>query len=233
VLDAVLTPAKTLQARVSAPDRERLDQYFSAVRDLEQRLVGNQEWAVRPKPEVDYKPPKDVADPNDDLTRLELMLDLTYLAFQTDSTRFATLYVGGSNSVQPIPGISIEYHSLSHHGQDPEKLEQLKIVQTRQMAAVGKLLAKLQNTPDAGGGKLLDHTAVLFGAAMGNASSHNCKNLPIALAGGGFRHGQHIAFDHVENAPLCRLYVSLLQWLGIETDRFGTGVGTLPGLELA
>ncbi len=230
VLDAVLSPAKQLQERVSAPDRERLDQYFSAVRDLEQRLVGNQEWATRPKPQVDYAPPKDVTDPNDDITRLKLMLDLTYLALQTDSTRFVTLYVGGSNSVQPIPGVSIEYHSLSHHGQDPEKLTQLKIIQSQQMEAVASLLKKLQNTPE-GSSAMLDRTAVLFGSAMGNASSHNCKNLPIVLAGGGFRHGQHLAFDKDDNTPLCRLYVSMLQWLGVETDQFGTGKGTLPNLE--
>ncbi len=232
VLDAVLTPAKELHSRVSPPDRERLDQYFSAVRDLEQRLVGNQECAIRPKPTVDYKAPKDVIDPNDDLMRLKLMLDLIQLAFQTDTTRLATLYVGGSNSVQPIPGVSIEYHSLSHHGQDPEKLEQLKIIQMNQMAAVGELLGKLKQTKEEGG-CLLDNTAVMFGAAMGNASSHSCKNLPIALAGGGFRHGQHLAFDKDSNAPLCRLYVSMLQWLGVETDSFGSGSGTLPGLEFA
>lgn len=231
VLDAVLSPAKQLQDRVSAPDRERLDQYFSAVRDLEQRLVGNQEWATRPKPQVDYTPPKDVTDPNDDITRLKLMLDLTYLALQTDSTRFVTLYVGGSNSVQPIPGVSIEYHSLSHHGQDPEKLTQLKIIQSQQMEAVANLLKKLQNTPE-GSSAMLDRTAVMFGSAMGNASSHNCKNLPIVLAGGGFRHGQHLAFDKDDNTPLCRLYVSMLQWLGVETDQFGTGKGTLPNLEV-
>ena len=217
---------------MSAPDRERLDQYFSAVRDLEQSLVGNQEWATKPKPQVDYRAPKDVADPNDDVTRLELMLDLIHLAFQTDSTRFATLYVGGSNSVQPIPGVSLEYHNLSHHGQDPEKLAQLRIIESRQQAAVGKLIRKLSATREAGG-TLLDNTAVLFGSAMGNASSHNCKNLPIVLAGGGFRHGQHLAFNKDENTPLCRLYVSMLQWLGIETDRFASGTGTLPGLEMA
>ena len=232
VLDAVLVPAKELKSKVSAPDRERLDQYFWAVRDLEQRLVGNQEWALKPKPTVDYKQPKDVSDPNDDLTRLKLMLDLIHLAFQTDTTRLATLYVGGSNSVQPIPGVSIEYHSLSHHGQDPEKLAQLKIVQMNQMAAVGELLGKLQGTKEAGG-CLLDNTAVMFGAAMGNASSHNCKNLPIALAGGSFKHGQHLSFSPDDNTPLCRLYVSLLQWIGIETDTFGSGIGTLPGLEFA
>ncbi|MBI3878919.1 MAG: DUF1552 domain-containing protein [Verrucomicrobia bacterium] len=230
VLDAVLSPAKQLQARVSAPDRERLDQYFSAVRDLEQRMVGNQEWATKPKPVVAYKAPKDVSDPNDDLARLKLMMDLIYLAVQTDSTRFLTLYVGGSNAVQPIPGVNIEYHSLSHHGQDPEKLSQLKIIQTRQMEAVGGLLKKLNETKE-GGHSLLDHTSLLFGSAMGNASSHNCKNLPIVLAGGRFKHGQHLAFSKDENTPLCRVYVSMLQSLGVETDQFATGKGTLPGLE--
>jgi hypothetical protein len=173
-----------------------------------------------------------VADPNDDATRLELMLDMIHLALQTDSTRFATLYIGGSNSVQPIEGVSLEYHNLSHHGQDPDKLAQLKIIESRQQAAVGKLIRKLRDTREAGG-TLLDNTAVMFGSAMGNASSHNCKNLPIVLAGGGFRHGQHLAFNKDENTPLCRLYVSLLQWLGVETDRFGSGNGTLPGIERA
>jgi hypothetical protein len=231
VMDAVLTPARQLQAQVSPPDRERLDQYFSAVREVEQRLANSQAWAKKPKPKIDYAPPKDVTDPNDDLTRLKLMLDLVHLAFQTDSTRFVTLYVGGSNSVQPIPGVSIEYHSLSHHGQDPEKLAQLKIIQVKQMTAVGELITKLQSTKE-GGRTLLDRTAVMFGSAMGNASSHNCKNLPIVLAGGGFKHGQHLAFDREDNTPLCRLYVSMLQWFGVETDQFGTGKGTLPGLEI-
>jgi len=232
VMDAVLGPAKRLQAQVSAPDRERLDQYFAAVRDVEQRLMSGQEWAKKPKPKVDYAPPKDIADPNDDVGRLKLLLDLVSLAFQTDSTRFVTLYVTGSNAVQPIPGVSMEYHSLSHHGQDPEKLGQLKIVQSRQMEAVGGLLGKLRATRE-GGDTLLDRTAVLFGSAMGNASSHNCKNLPIVLAGGGFKHGRHLAFDQENNTPLCRLYVSLLQRFGVEIDQFATGKGSLTGLEPA
>lgn len=232
VLDAVLGPAKNLQGKVSEPDRERLEQYFSAVRDVEQRLVDGKEWAKKPKPKVDYAAPKDVANPNDDLTRLKLMLDLMHLAIQTDSTRFITLYIGGSNSVQPVDGISIEYHSLSHHGQDPEKLAQLKIIQTKQMAMIGEFLGKLKNGKE-GNETLLDRTSVLVGSAMGNASSHNCKNLPIVLAGGGFKHGQHIAFDQENNTPLCRLYVSMLQRMGIETDQFATGKGTLPGLEMA
>jgi len=229
IMDAVLTPARQLQSRVSAPDRERLDQYFSAVREVEQRLASSQEWATRPKAPVDYKPPVDVANPNDDLARLKLMLDLVQLALETDSTRFITLYVTGSNAVQPVPGISMEYHGLSHHGQDPEKLSQLAILQTRQMEMVGAFLIRLTAAKEADQ-TVLDRTMVLLGAAMGNASSHNCKNLPIILAGGGFKHGQHIAFDQDNNTALCRLYVSMLQRLGIDTDRFGSGNGTLPKL---
>jgi hypothetical protein len=231
VMDTVLGPAKRLQGQVSAPDRERLEQYFSAVRDVEQRLAGNREWARKPKPKVNYAPPKDVTNPNDDLTRLSLMLDLAYLALQTDSTRFVTLFVDGSNAVQPIPGVSLEYHSLSHHGQDEEKLGQLKIIQTKQMTSVGEFLGKMRKTKE-GDQTLLDRTMVMAGSAMGNASSHNCQNLPILLAGGGFKHGQHIAFDQKNNTPLCRLYVSMLQRIGVEVDRFGSGKGTLPGLEM-
>ena len=231
-MDAVLAPARDLQKEVSTHDREKLDQYFSAVRDVEKRLTSNQEWARRPRPVVTYAPPRDVANPNDDLTRLKLMLDLTHLALQTDSTRFIALYIGGSNAVQPIDGVSIEYHSLSHHGQDPEKLAQLRIIQTKQLEAVGKFLGKLRQSRE-GDQNLLDRTAVLFGSAMGNASSHNCKNLPIILAGGGFRHGQHLVFDRENNTPLGRLYVSMLQRLAVETDQFVSGRGTLPGLAMA
>ena len=228
MMDAVLGPAKRLQARGERPDRERLDQYFSAVRDVEQRLAAGREWAGKPKPKVDYARPRDVADPADDIGRLRLLLDLVYLAFQTDSTRFTTLYVNGSNAVQPIPGVSIEYHSLSHHGRDPEKLAQLKIVESRQMAAVGEFLGKLHKTRE-NGGTLLERTTVMCGSAMGNASSHNCKNLPILVAGGGFKHGRHIAFDQDNNTPLSRLYVSLLQRMGVEVDQFGPARGRCQG----
>jgi hypothetical protein len=232
IMDTVLAPAKRLLAKASAADRPRLEQYFTAVREVELRLANGQEWARKPKPIVDYAPPNDVADPNDDVTRFKLMLDLVSLAFQTDSTRFVSLYVSPSSRVQPIPGISIGFHGLSHHGQDPEKLTQLKVVQMQQMQALGVFLNNLRSTPE-GDETVFDRTTTLIGAAMGNASSHNCKNLPIILAGGGFQHGQHIAFDAVNNTPLCRLYVSILQRFGIEEERFATGNGTLPGLELA
>jgi hypothetical protein len=232
IMDTVLAPAQRLRGQASAADRERLDQYFSAVREVELRLVSGQEWARKPKPKVDYAPPQDVADPSDDVTRLKLMLDLVALAFQTDSTRFVSLYVSGTSHVQPIPGVSIGFHGLSHHGQDPEKLAQLKVVQTRQVQAVGQFLSKLRTVGE-GGESVLDRTSALVGAAMGNASSHSCKNLPIIIAGGGFKHGRHLAVDPVNNTPLCRLYVSILQRFGLEEQQFATGKGTLPGLELA
>lgn len=232
IMDTVIVPAKRLQAQAGVADRQRLDQYFTAVRDVELRLASGQEWIKQTKPKVDYAPPKDVADPSDDLTRLKLMLDLVALAFQTDSTRFVTLYVSGSSHVQPIPQISIGFHGLSHHGQDPDKLTQLKIVQTQQVQSVGQFLEKLRAMSE-GSETVFDRTTALIGAAMGNASSHNCKNLPIIVAGGGFKHGQHIAFDPVDNMPLCRLYVSMLQRFGIEEDQFATGKGSLPGLEPA
>jgi hypothetical protein len=232
VMDTVLGPANRLRAKAGAEDRDRLEQYFSAVRDVEQRLLSGREWVRKPKPKVDYAPPKDVADPADDLTRFQLLLDLVALALQTDSTRFVTVYVSQSGHVQPIPGVSVGFHGLSHHGLDPDKLAQLKIVQTRQMRSLSAFLGKLQAAKE-NGETVFDRTATLIGAAMGNASSHNCKNLPILLAGGGFKHGQHIAFDAVNNTPLCRLYVSLLQRFGIEAEQFASGRGTLPGLELA
>lgn len=230
VMDAVLAPARRLQANVSAPDRERLDQYFSAVREVEQRLVNGQDWVRKPKPHVEYAPPKD--EPGDSVTRLQIMLDLVALAFQTDSTRIVTLFNGGIGSPAPIPGVSLEYHDLSHHGQDPEKLRQLALIETRQMQTIGDFLGKLKATQE-NGETLFDRTTTLVGAAMGNASGHTCSNLPILLAGGGFRHGGHLGFDKKNNIPLCRLYVSMLQRMGIETDQFATGQGTLPGLDLA
>ena len=167
------------------------------------------------------------ADPNDDVARLKLMLDLVYLVLQTDSTRFITLFLDGSNGVQPIKGVTHEYHALSHHGKDPEKLTQLQLVESRQLQATGEMLGKLQKTKE-GNDTLLDRTAVLIGSAMGNASSHNCKNLPIILAGGGFKHGQHLAFKRDDNTPLSKLFVTLLQRMGIDAGAFGASSGALP-----
>jgi hypothetical protein len=123
------------------------------------------------------------------------------------------------------------YHNLSHHGQSKEKLAELEKVDLQQMRHLRDLIASLAATPASDASRLLDHTMVLYGSNLGDANVHNCTNLPILLAGGGFKHGQHLAFDTAHNKPLCNLFVSMLQNMGIETTTFGSSSGTLTGLE--
>ncbi|MFM9960552.1 MAG: hypothetical protein ACKV2Q_04935 [Planctomycetaceae bacterium] len=131
--------------------------------------------------------------------------------------------------VPPIPGVTLGHHDLSHHGKDPGKLEQLKTVELETMKTLRDLLAKLKQSQESGV-SLLERTTVFLGSNLGDGSSHSVKNLPVLVAGGGFQHGQHLAFDPGNPPPLCNLYVSMVQRLGIETDRFGSSTGTLSGL---
>jgi hypothetical protein len=232
VLDAVLSEANDFQRGLNQQDLNKLDEYFTSVREVEQRMVKAQEWARRPKPEVSAKPPVDIANAVDVPARVRLMIDLMHLAIQTDSTRFITFSLNGLNAVPTIPGVTQDWHNLSHHGQDPAKLSELKVVELQQMQLFGELLAKLGDSSE-GSGSLLDRTIVLFGSNLGNASSHDNKNMPIIVAGGGFRHGQHLAFDPLKNPPLCNLYVQLLRRLGANVDSFGSSNGTITGFELA
>ena len=158
--------------------------------------------------------------------------DLVHLALQTDSTRLITIMLAGTTFVPPIPGVTLGHHDLSHHGRDPGKLSQLKIVELETMKVVRDLLTKLKQSRE-GGVSLLDRTMVFLGSNLGDGSSHSVHNLPVLLAGGGFRHGQHLVFDRQNNYPLSNLYVSMLQRLGIETNEFSTGRGTFRGLEMA
>ncbi len=165
------------------------------------------------------------------IERIGLMYDMMHLAIETDSTRFITFYDTGMNAVPVIQGVDTDYHMLSHHAKDPAKIAQLTIVETEVMNALAGFLSKLSDSKE-GSSSLLDNTMVLFGSNLGNASSHNTRNMPIILAGGGFRHGQHLAFDHTNNYPLPKLYVSMLQRLGLETDTFASSTGTMNGLEM-
>ena len=232
ILDHVRDLARGMEAGLGANDREKLDEYFTSVRELEQRLVIAREWARKPKPKVDAKPPQN--PPNVDLVaRCRAWFDLTHLALQTDSTRLATILLnGGSQGVPPILGVSQGHHDLSHHGQDPKKIEQLRLVETELMKTIAEFLSKLKATKE-DGVSLLDRTMVFFGSNLGNASSHATKNLPIFLAGGGFKHGQHLAFPASGGPPLCNLFVSMLQRLGLPVEQFGSSTGTLTGLEFA
>ncbi|HKI36735.1 MAG TPA: DUF1552 domain-containing protein [Gemmataceae bacterium] len=230
ILDAVGDQAKKMQSGLGANDRDKLDEYFTSVRDLEQRLARAEEWSKKPKPKVDAKQPQDIPNSADLVGRTRLLFDLAHLALQTDSTRLITIFLLGTSQVPPIPGVSLGHHDLSHHGQDPKKIEQLKKVELEAVKVLHDLLAKLKQTKEEGA-SLLERTMVLFGSNLGNANNHSCKNLPILLAGGGFKHGQHLAFDPKNAPPLCNLYVNMLQRLGIEADKFGSSTGTLTGLE--
>lgn len=231
ILDDVRGQADLLRADLGAGDRDKLDEYLTSVRELERRLVKDEAWCKTPKPRVDVPPPQDIPNAADLIGRTRLLFDLTHLALQTDSTRLVTIMLAGSTYAPPIPGVSLGHHDLSHHGKDPAKLEQLKIVELETLKTVHDLLVKLKETKEEGG-SLLDRTMVFLGSNLGDASSHSVKNLPVLLAGGGFRHGRHLAFDPNNPPPLCNLYVSMLQGLGIETEKFGTSTGTLTGLEI-
>lgn len=231
ILDDVRAQAKSLRTGLGGEDRDKLDEYLTSVRELEQRMVNDESWAKKPKPKVDVEPPKDISNPTDLIGRTRLLFDLTHLALQTDSTRLITIMLAGSTGAPPIEGVNLGHHDLSHHGKDPDKLEQLKIVEVETMKTVRDLLTKLQQSKE-DSDSLLDRTTVFLGSNLGDGSSHSTKNLPVLLAGGGFNHGQHLPFDPQDPPPLCNLYVNMLQRLGIETDTFGTSTGTLTGLSM-
>jgi hypothetical protein len=231
ILDDVSDQAKSLRSGLGSEDRDKLDEYLTSVRELEQRMVNDESWAKKPKPKVNVEPPKDIPNAADLIGRTRLIFDLSHLALQTDSTRLITIMLAGSTFAPPIEGVSLGHHDLSHHGKDPSKLAQLKIVEEETMKTVRDLLTKLKQSQEADS-NLLDRTTVFLGSNLGDGSSHSTKNLPVFLAGGGFQHGQHLPFDPNNPPPLCNLYVNMLQRMGIETGKFGTSTGTLTGLEM-
>jgi hypothetical protein len=221
ILDTVLGEARKLERDLGSRDREKLNEYLAAVRDLEGRLQQSQGWTTKAKPKPNADVPKDVADRNDAIAKQRLMYDMIALALQTDSTRTVTFQLSGMNAVPVIPGVSNDWHNLSHHGKDPTKIDELKIIEEAEFVAFNEFLTKLRGIEE-NGRSLLDHTAILFGSNLGNASSHDWHNVPVIVAGGGFRHGAHLAHDTKSNEPLCNLFVTLAQRMGLEVDRFGS-----------
>ena len=234
ILDAVSESTRQFSRGLGSDDRARLDQYLTSVRELEQQLHAAGQWQYRAKPKPAQEPPRDVVDRALFFDKFEQMLLIAQLALQTDSTRIITLMVDAFAT--PVFQLDEQemsttgYHSLSHHGMHPDNLAQLKKADQQQMALLRQLLAKLAGVP-AESGRLLDSTMVLYGSNMGDANTHDNRNLPILLAGGGFKHGQHLTFNHDNNTPLSNLFVSMLQQMGVEADTFGSSTGTLTGLE--
>jgi hypothetical protein len=235
ILDAVADQAKDLQRDVSMRDRSRLEQYFTSVRDLEHRLQESREWERKPKPVVSVAAPTEPAGPAQYMDKVKAMYDLARLAFETDSTRAITLMLNSvATPVVTIAGETItdSYHNLSHHGKADDKLAQLKVLDEWHMKLLARLFSELKAVNE-GGENLLDRTMILYGSNLGDANAHSTTNLPTLFAGGGFRHGQHLAFDQAQNYPLPNLFVSMIQRMGLDESRFASSTGAMRGLEPA
>src|SRR5687767_14837960 len=234
ILDAVAGQATQLKKTVGPRDRDRLDQYFTSVRDLEQRMEMSKEWERRPKPKVSAPVPLDPESPKEYMQKVKLMYDMARLAFETDSTRSVSLLLDSVNSPAIEFGevkTSDGYHNLSHHGKSKEKLAQLKTIDEWHMKLLADLFTQLKEVRE-DGEPLLDRTMIVYGSNLGNANTHVTTNMPTILAGGGFKHGQHLAFDTQHNYPLPNMFVSMLQRMALETDKFASATGTMRGLEL-
>jgi len=231
VMDLVMEDAKTIERHASQADREKLDQYFTAVRETEQRLEKAGTWEKTPKPQVDEKPPGKF-DADDVVASYRSYFDVMRLAIQTDSTRVLTLGGTAIGTVPKIEGVAQGYHTLSHHGKNPDRLKQLELVERATMAVFFDFLNKLREARE-GDSNLLERSQILLGSNLGNASGHLTTNLPLLLAGGGYKHGQHLGFDTKSNYPLSNLFVTMMQRAGVAKDSFGGFSGTMRGLEMA
>ena len=230
IMDAVADRSRALERTLAADDRRKLDQYFTSVRELENRLKLAEEWERKPKAETTLKPPVDIKDNGELLGKTRAMFDLGRLALETDSTRLVTILVDQAQNAKPnIDGVTVGTHSLTHQSGSPAKRDELKLVEEAQFRELVRLLEAMKQSGPAGD-TLFDDTMTLYGSQLGNAGLHTNTNMPMLLLGGRFRHGRHLAFDKKNNTPLCNLYVSMLQKLGLETDRFASSTGTLRGM---
>lgn len=246
MLDFVGDRAKSLNRQIGSADRQRVEEYFESVRDVERQLQMAREWVNRPKSKAIGSEPKDIGDNQQQKAKFQLMIDMVHLALVTDSTRAVSLMTFGM------------HHDLSHHGKEPKKLAACRQVEVELIQAFAGLLGKLKNATE-GGATLLDSTMVMMTSNLRDGNTHWTSNLPVILAGGGFHHGQHLAFNRLylddvkqelaaaadgkkvnsekkiplmgqDQQPLCNLYTSMLQKVGIETERFSTATGALEGL---
>lgn len=227
VLDSVLYDTHELGRRVSSRDKEKLEEFYTAVRETEKRLVKAEDWLERPKPSVDMAQPKDVRS-DDIVTWLRAHFTVMRLALQTDSTRVIAFSSANHSLVPPLPGVTMGYHGLSHHGKNPDMIRQLEVIDRGTMEAWVEFVEGLDSIQESEG-SLLDHTQVLMGSNLGNASAHFTDNLPVLFAGGDYRHQGHRAFDRNDNEPLCNLFVNMLQWMGVEQESFGSSTKTIFG----
>jgi hypothetical protein len=227
ILDGVRDQANTLSKSLSPADKQRLELLLTSIREAEQRLQQDQAWVKKPKPKVNVKPfTEDHTNDGKMLERERQWFDLAHLALQTDSTRVLTLYLWSHTERLDLPGLSVSHHDASHHGQDDSKIKQLALIEEAEMKLFADFLGKMQKTEE-GGASLLDQTVTIHASNLGNASAHSNDNLPILLAGGGFKHAGHLAYDRKDNKPMSNLFVRMIQQMGIEMDKFGSSTGVL------
>ena len=221
ILDSVRDEANRLAKRVNKEDKDKLDEYLTSVRDVEKRLELRERWTSQPKPKAPYDKPAN----HNAVEDLPMLYDLIALALQTDSTRIATLEIGGDFMPQHL-GIKKDWHGLSHHGNDPDAIADLVKLETYQIEHFGKFVAKLAKMND-GDRTLLDSTTVLFGSGMGDGNTHKNTDLPIILAGGGYMHGEfrEVPNQGINKVRLCNLFVDIAQKMGVEIDSFGNSTG--------
>jgi hypothetical protein len=227
ILDGVREQTKGLANALGPADRERLDLMLTSIREAEQRLQQDQAWVQKPKPKVRVAPfTEDHITDYKMLEREQQWFDLVHLALQTDSTRSIALYLWSHTERLDLPGVAVSHHDASHHGQDEAKIKQLALIEEAEMKLFGEFLGKMKRTEEAGT-SLLDQTVVFHASNLGNASAHTCDNLPVILAGGGFRHAGHVAYARKDNKPLSNLFVRMLRQMGLEIDRFGSSTGVV------
>jgi hypothetical protein len=221
ILDSVREEANRLSKQVNREDKDKLEEYLTSVRDVEKRLELRKRWASHPKPEAPFEKPANRNAAED----LPLLYEMIALALQTDSTRIATLEIGGDFLPQNL-GIDKAHHGLSHHGNDPEAIAHLITLEKYQMQHFAKFITRLSQMND-GERTLLDSTAVLFGSGMGDANTHKNSDLPIIVAGGGYKHGEfrEVPSEGINKVPLCNLFVDIAQRMGVETNSFGSSTG--------
>jgi hypothetical protein len=221
ILDSVLGEAKKLSKRVNKEDKDKLDEYLSSVRDVEKRLELRKRWTTQSKPEAPFEKPAN----HNAVEDLPMLYELIALALQTDSTRIATLEIGGDFMPQHL-GIKKDYHGLSHHGNDPEAVASLITLEKYQIEHFGRFITRLSKIAD-GDRTLLDSTTVLFGSGMGDGNTHKNSDLPIILAGGGYKHGEfrEVPREGINKVPLCNLFVDIALRMGVETGSFGNSTG--------
>jgi hypothetical protein len=225
VLDHVNGEAAALNRQLGKADQQKLDEYLTSVRDVEKKVQKQRAWMDKPVPKVDYALPKfDPIAPDLTLECESVMYDLMALALESDSTRVISFLAPGSGQVFTIGGerLSAGYHGLSHHGNDPDKIADYNRIGIEHVTRFGKFLDQLVSKKDAQGRSLLDSTAVLYGSGMGNANTHDNSNLPILLAGGGFKHGSHHIIDREgpKQRLLGDLFLTVMEQFGVEQERF-------------